>query len=221
MNDDATGVAEAGNGTRPRPPGSDIELVDAFVAASRALVAVAARSLAGMGEDITLPQYRALVVLASRGPQRAADLAASLDVTPSTASRMIERLVRKRLVGRARTKEDRRTLRVYLTRSGRDIVAAVTDRRREEITRILGEMPDGGRVPLASALRAFAAAAGEVPEQDWALGWDAAGADEELAGDGSGDPPPEAAGDPGDPGEPGDLGDPPPEAADVDRNRDG
>ena len=127
-----------------------------------------------MGEDITLPQYRALVVLASRGPQRAADLATSLDVTPSTASRMIERLVRKRLVGRTRTKEDRRTLRVYLTRAGRDAVGAVTDRRRAEVARILAAMPTDNRAAFTSALRAFAGAAGEVPEQDWALGWDEA-----------------------------------------------
>ncbi len=113
-------------------------------------------------------------MLASRGPQRAADLATSLDVTPSTASRMIERLVRKRLVGRTRTREDRRTVRVYLTRSGRDTVGAVTDRRRAEVAAILAAMPTDNRAALTSALRAFAGAAGEVPEQDWALGWDEA-----------------------------------------------
>lgn len=160
------------SGALPAP--GDAEVVDAFIAASRALVAVAARSLAGLGEDITLPQFRALVVLASRGPQRAADLAASLDVTPSTASRMIERLVRKHLVGRARTKEDRRTLRVYLTESGRAIIEAVTDRRRDEVTAILASMPNDGRASLTATLWAFAEAAGEVPEQDWALGWDEA-----------------------------------------------
>ena len=78
----------------------DGEFVDAFVSASRALVAVAARSLAGLGEDVTLPQYRVLVELASKGPRRSGDLALALTVNPSTASRMIERLVRKSLVRR-------------------------------------------------------------------------------------------------------------------------
>ena len=36
------------------------ELVDTVLAASRALVAVAARSLAAAGDEVTLPQYRAL-----------------------------------------------------------------------------------------------------------------------------------------------------------------
>jgi DNA-binding MarR family transcriptional regulator len=146
--------------------------VDAFIGASRALVAVAARSLADLGEEVTLPQYRALVVLRTRGSQRAADLAGLLDVTPSTASRMIERLVRKRLVRRARSKDDRRAVRVHLTAAGQQVVVEVTERRRAEIERILAQMPVRGRKTLTAALRTFAAAAGEAPEQDWALGWD-------------------------------------------------
>ena len=139
------------------PLGTDKDLVDAFVAASRALVAVAARSLADIGEDITLPQYRALVVLSTRGPQRAVDLADHLGVTPPTASRMIERLVRKRLARRARSQGDRRTVRVDLTDAGRRVVAQVTERRRAEIERILEEMPTRGRRTVTAALRSFAA----------------------------------------------------------------
>lgn len=146
--------------------------MDAFVSASRALVAVAARSLADMGEDVTLAQYRALVVVSTRGPQRPADLAEWLQVTPSTASRMVERLVRKKLVRRVRSAQDRRMVSVYLTESGRHLVEQVIACRREEIERILDQMPAGGRNSLAVALRAFAEAAGEAPEQDWALGWD-------------------------------------------------
>ncbi len=44
------------------------ELVDAVLGASRALVAVAARSLVNVAEDVTLAQYRVLVELAARGP---------------------------------------------------------------------------------------------------------------------------------------------------------
>jgi len=154
------------------PQTDDRDLVDGFVAASRALVAVAARSLADLGEDITLPQYRALVVLASRGPQRAADLSAALGVTAGTGSRMIERLARKQLVRRARSREDRREVKVHLTEEGREVIERVTGRRRAEIARILQAMPRNGRRTLTDALHAFADAAGEAPEQDWALGWD-------------------------------------------------
>jgi DNA-binding MarR family transcriptional regulator len=148
------------------------ELVDAVLGASRALVAVAARSLAGVAEDVTLPQYRFLVVLASRGPQRLADLATALGVDRSTATRMCDRLVRKRLVTRRRTREDRRAVRVSLTGTGAELVAEVSRRRRGEIATIVARMPASHRDRVVRALRSFADAAGEVPEQDWSLGWD-------------------------------------------------
>src|ERR1700749_3085160 len=67
-------------------------IVDAVLTASRTLVAVATRSLGAAAEHTTIAQYRMLVVLASRGPQRMVDLAAALDVAPSTAGRMTDRL---------------------------------------------------------------------------------------------------------------------------------
>jgi DNA-binding MarR family transcriptional regulator len=147
------------------------ELVDAVLGASRALVAVAARSLANLAEDVTLAQYRVLVELAARGPQRPADLATALGVDRSTATRMCERLVRKQLVRRRRTTTDRRTVRVALTPLGRGLVDEATRRRRAEIAQILQGMAKADQRPVLTALRAFADAAGEVPEQDWSLGW--------------------------------------------------
>lgn len=152
--------------------GRSEELVDAVLGASRALVAVAARSLAGAEGDVTLPQYRALVVLAGRGPQRVADLAEALGVNPSTATRMGDRLVRKRLVRRARAADDRRVVRVAITADGRALIDEVTRRRRAEIRRIMRRLPAGEAAALVVALRRFAEAAGEVPDQGWASGWD-------------------------------------------------
>ena len=157
----------------PSPPGqagSD-ELVDTVLAASRALVAVAARSLAAAGDEVTLPQYRALVVLAAQGPQGTAELAAALAVNPSTATRMCDRLVRKGLVRRQRVVGDRRTVRIALTAAGRDLVADVSSRRRAELARLLGALPPEEHEPVIAAFRAFAAAAGELPQLGAALGW--------------------------------------------------
>lgn len=151
----------------------DVDVVDAVVGASRALVAIAARSLGAAGEEVTLPQYRALVVLASRGPQRVVDLAGFLDVTASTATRMCDRLLRKGLIRRQRQSSDRRAVRVSISGSGRDLVSAVTRRRRQEVEAIVERMSPEQRAQLVATLRMFADAAGEVPEQDWSLGWEA------------------------------------------------
>lgn len=148
------------------------DLVDAVLSASRVLVGVAARSLADLPEEVTLTQYRTLVVLASRGPQSLAGLAAAVGVTSATTTRMCDRLVRKGLIRRRAEPGDRRQLRVGLTRSGRDLVDSVTERRRAEIAAIVAQVPPRERAVLVRALDRFAAAAGEVPEQDWTTGWD-------------------------------------------------
>jgi DNA-binding MarR family transcriptional regulator len=157
------------------PPELDMEpagdaLVDAVLGASRALVAVAARSLTSVAEDVSLAQYRFLVVLASRGPERLADLATALGVDRSSATRMCDRLVGKRLVTRRQSREDRRAVRVSLT--GGELVSEVSRRRRAEIATIVQRIPAPQRESVLIALRAFADAAGEVPEQEWSLGWD-------------------------------------------------
>lgn len=160
-----------GSSQRRSSIGESDEIIDAVLSASRALVAVAARSLATVAEDVTLAQYRVLVVLASRGPQRLADLADALGVDRSTATRMCDRLVRKRLVSRRRLSEDRRGVRISLSAGGAELVAEVSRRRRDEIGRIVQRMPAAHRERVVKALHAFADAAGEVPEQDWSLGW--------------------------------------------------
>jgi len=155
-----------------RHPDADTDIVaDAVLGASRALVAVAARSLATVADDVTLAQYRVLIELAARGPQRLADLADALTVDRSTATRMCDRLARKRLIGRRRSSDDRRVVRVSLTDSGADLVAEVSRSRHAEIRRIVRRMPASSRPLVVDALQAFAKAAGEVPEQDWSLGW--------------------------------------------------
>jgi DNA-binding MarR family transcriptional regulator len=147
-------------------------VVDAVLSASRVLVAVAARSLSDTAEEVTLTQYRTLVVLASRGSQNLAGLAEAVGVTPATATRMCDRLVRKDLVRRRVERGDRRQLRVALTAKGRSLVDAVTDRRRREIELIMKDIPTEEQAVLVQALSRFTAAAGEVAEQDWTMGWE-------------------------------------------------
>jgi DNA-binding MarR family transcriptional regulator len=147
-------------------------VLDAVLTASRALVGMAARSLADAGENVTLTQYRSLVVLASRGPQGVASLAEAVAVTPPTASRLVDRLIRKGLVNRRTDRRDRRQVRIVLTEAGRELVNLVTERRRQEIVALLTSIPLDVQQSMATGLRQLAEAAGEVPEQDWSSGWD-------------------------------------------------
>jgi len=156
-----------------RSPEIDSEaVVDAVLGASRVLVAVAARSLGDVAEEVTLTQYRTLVVLASRGPQSLAELADAVDVTPPTATRMCDRLIKKGLIVRRHERGDRRLIRLTLAKDGRHLVDAVTQRRRAEISHLMEAIPLDQQAALVDSLRRLTAAAGEVPEQDWSTGWD-------------------------------------------------
>ncbi len=138
--------------------------------ASRVLVAVAARSLAAVDHDVTLPQYRALVVLGSRGPQRPTELAEALAVHPSTVTRLCDRLVAKRLVHRSESTANRREVSIRLTPKGRRLVDAVTARRREEIAAIAQSVPARDRAATVHALHALGDAAEEPDDAAWFTG---------------------------------------------------
>ena len=132
---------------------------------------MAARSLGDVAEEVTLTQYRTLVVLASR-PQSLAELAEAVDVTLPTATRMCDRLIKKGLIVRRHERGDRRLIRLTLAKNGRELVNAVTLRRRTEITHLMEAVPPDQQAALVDSLRRLSAAAGEVPEQDWSTGWD-------------------------------------------------
>lgn len=152
-----------------------VAATEALLVASRVLVGVAARSLAGV-DDITLPQFRALVVLTRPAPVTVGDLALLLDSHPSTATRLCDRLERKGLVRRRPgVSPDRRETPVSLTAKGRRLVDRVTDRRRRDLNAIASSMSRVDRERAIRGLTSFAMAAGELPGVD-RFGWaDSAG----------------------------------------------
>jgi len=150
--------------TGVKSTGVDVDqVVTAVLTASRLLVAVSARSLASVEETLTLPQFRMLVVLDSRGELSLSRLAEQLAVNPSTAMRMADRLTTIGVVARRESEADRRSIRLTLTDAGRRTVAEVTARRRAEIARIVAAIPTDQRADLVRALRTFAVAGDEPP----------------------------------------------------------
>ncbi|MFH0522024.1 MarR family winged helix-turn-helix transcriptional regulator [Streptomyces sp. M41] len=156
----------------------DVDAVTgAVLTASRLLVAVSARSLAAVEERVTLPQFRMLVVLSTRGATKLVALADHLHVAPSTAMRMVDRLIAAGLADRQTNPGNRRETMLRLTAEGRRIVDDVTARRRAEITAIVERLSPTQRLALVEALNAFNEAGGEplAPAPDdpepHPLGW--------------------------------------------------
>ena len=162
---------------RPRHRAEDAarpsdEQIDAVLVACRALVAVAAQSVASVEHRVTLPQLRVLVMIASRGPQNLASVAAGLGVHASNGTRMCDKLVNAGLLHRSDDPTDRRNLILELTPSGQQLVDSMIEYRRTAITNVLAKMPAQLRSDLVPALLAFADSAQEIPPSEaWALGW--------------------------------------------------
>ncbi|MCC9710919.1 MarR family transcriptional regulator [Streptomyces sp. MNU76] len=168
-------MAERGTPSRGM---DDVDAVTrAVLTASRLLVAVSARSLAEVEERVTLPQFRMLVVLSTRGATKLVGLADLLQVAPSTAMRMIDRLIAAGLADRQTNPDNRRETMLQLTDEGRRTVADVTGRRRAEIATIVERLAPDQRTALVGALTAFNEAGGEplAPAADdpdlYPLGW--------------------------------------------------
>ncbi|WP_327748157.1 MarR family winged helix-turn-helix transcriptional regulator [Streptomyces europaeiscabiei] len=165
---------------RETPAGAmdDVDVVTrAVLTASRLLVALSARSLTEVEERVTLPQFRMLVVLHTRGATKLVVLADLLQVAPSTAMRMVDRLITAGLADRHLNPDNRRETLLQLTAEGRRTVEDVTARRRTEIAAIVERLRPVQRLALMEALAAFNEAGGEpaVPALDDAephpLGW--------------------------------------------------
>ena len=142
--------------TRPRTD------AQAVLAASRALVAVAAKSLAQVEQLVTAMQWRVLVVVSRRGHLALNELAAALGVHPSTGTRLCDQLVAKGMLSRHDHPADRRYLILKLTDSGTRLVEQVNDDRQRDIEAILDRLPLAARRRLVKALEEFAEAAGEL-----------------------------------------------------------
>ncbi|WP_405997910.1 MarR family winged helix-turn-helix transcriptional regulator [Streptomyces sp. NBC_00829] len=155
----------------------DVEAVTrAVLTASRLLVALSARSLGSVEDRVTLPQFRLLVVLSTHGAAKLVVLAERLAVSPSTAMRMVDRLIGVGLVDRQINEENRRETVLRLTPEGIRIVDEVTARRRQEVAGIVERLAPEQRAALIAALTAFTEAGGEPdvsspPAELHPLGW--------------------------------------------------
>ena len=137
------------------------ELVSAIMAASRAVVAIASLSIEASPVDVTLSQYRVLVLLVTRGPQRMSDLGQTMRLSPSSTTRLVERLERKSLVERRPSSIRLRETELHLTPAGTELVEVVMEARRREIEFVVQAVPPGRRKTMAQAFEDFALAAGE------------------------------------------------------------
>jgi DNA-binding MarR family transcriptional regulator len=134
-------------------------------------MAVTARSLGAVDVELTLVQFRALVVLRTAGSRNLGQMADALGIQSSSMSRLGDRLFAKGLIDRRPSPTDRREVALAVTLEGRRMVDRVLQRRRREIAKIVSDIPSSQRRVLIDALRRFSEAAGEGGAPEGSLGF--------------------------------------------------
>lgn len=142
------------------------DATEATLRASRALLGIVARSVADALEQVTLPQFRVLVVLAGSGTMRMGALAARVGAVPSTFSRTIDRMVDGGWVERRESPQSRREILVDLAPAGRRLVDLVTDRRRRQVASVLTSLTPAEQQQVIDAFELFSTASGEPTPED-------------------------------------------------------
>jgi DNA-binding MarR family transcriptional regulator len=111
-------------------------------------------------------QLRVLTIVDSNRHTNMSRLAEALDVVPSSASRLCDRLEATGLLRRVPDPRDRREVRLLLTAAARRLLDELRDRRRLALETVLDRMRPAERQELVRALAAFGAAAGRDDGHD-------------------------------------------------------
>jgi DNA-binding MarR family transcriptional regulator len=103
-------------------------------------------------------QLRVLTFVARNPATNMSRLAEALDVVPSSASRLCDRLEATGMLRRVPDPRDRREVRLMLTPSARALLEDLRDQRRAALIEVLEHMTPAARQELVRALTAFDAA---------------------------------------------------------------
>jgi DNA-binding MarR family transcriptional regulator len=111
--------------------------------------------------DLTYNQYKTLAALRAGGALSLDALRRELRVAASTASEMVDRLVRLGLVRRTVPAENRRSLRLAVSPRGERYLGNLEASLIANYRRLLGELPARDRARLVGAFRVILAVLGE------------------------------------------------------------
>ncbi|AEV87537.1 ysmB-like transcriptional regulator [Actinoplanes sp. SE50] len=135
------------------------DVAAAIESSVESLAAVLERARVARTPAVPPAQLRVLTIVAENRHTNMSRLAEALDVVPSSASRLCDRLEATGLLRRVVDPRDRREVRLLLTPAARRLLADLRERRRAVLAEVLERMPVAARQDLVRALRAFEAAA--------------------------------------------------------------
>ena len=104
-----------------------------------------------MALPLSIAQLKSLFFISNQGSTNLGKLAAALGVTPTNVTGIVDRLVKKGLVTRTESDQDRRILLLRATDEGEELVAKLRQRRTGHMSEVLDRMSVGELATLAQA----------------------------------------------------------------------
>lgn len=134
--------------------------------ATRGFLELNVTVLEQMEKKISLGALHALQSLERLGPSLVTELGYDLNLLPSTASRLSDRLAEAGWITRRVSPVNRRATVLELTASGRAVLRELLTLRKEALKSVVGQMGEDDRAALLQGTRAFTAARQRLIEQE-------------------------------------------------------
>ncbi|MCD6578370.1 MarR family transcriptional regulator [bacterium] len=98
----------------------------------------------GLMQDsgFTFPQLSVISILAKSGEQKVSDISEKMGLSDSTVSGILDRLEQKEILERKRDKDDRRVVKIYLSKGSQKIYQEFHRKRGEYFTHLLKELSE-------------------------------------------------------------------------------
>lgn len=138
------------------------EEVAALELMTRALVGLTLHSLEVLGGEVSLPQFRLLLIASGLGPVASSRIAAEAMMPASSVTRLADKLVAAGLMERGTDPRSRSIRTLKVTAAGLDLVSHVVARRHELLGAVLGGMKPADQQAAARIARQFAGLAGDA-----------------------------------------------------------
>jgi MarR family 2-MHQ and catechol resistance regulon transcriptional repressor len=106
-------------------------------------------------DNLTVSQFGVIEALYHLGPLSQSELGEKILKSNANLTTVVDSLEKKTLVERKRSDQDRRTVMVYLTELGRELIAKVFPRHAKVVTKELGFLTDKEKDALEKLLRKF------------------------------------------------------------------
>jgi DNA-binding MarR family transcriptional regulator len=152
-------MQERDDGRSGAGAGSEVAALELM---TRALVGITLQSLQTLGDEVSLPQFRLLLVAAGLGRAPSSAVAAKAMMTASSVTRLADKLEAAGLLERGTDPRSRSIVTVEVTRAGLDLVSRVVERRHELLADILAGMTPEDREAAARIARQFTDLAGDA-----------------------------------------------------------